>query len=80
MVLFRNSCRNIGFDFHDFAWITKEDIYSKVKDSNLVQLLMQFVFEHATETVQEDKTVLSAAEFYHDNSAQKSRMEERSGN
>lgn len=74
-----------GFDFHDFAWITKEDIQKKVKDSttssstSIVQLLMQYVYEHATEVVQEDKTVHSAAEFYHDDSVQKSRMEERSG-
>jgi predicted cupin superfamily sugar epimerase len=55
----------LGFDFHDFAWITKEDIHDQVQDSTIVQLLLPFVHQHATEIIQEDKTVDAAAEFYH---------------
>lgn len=66
-----------GFDFHDFAWITENELRDKCKNANHVKTLMAFLHESAKKIVDENRVVDAAAEFYEENDVQQKRANER---
>lgn len=72
-----------GFDFHDFAWVTKEEVLQKkisCKDNEeRTQLFLSFVHSEATVITNENKTVDEASKFYEDDDTKARRVEERAG-
>ncbi len=66
-----------GFDFHDFKWITKEDISAKLEDEKLRELFKQFLYEKSTEVTAENKTVSETEEYYKDGDERQERKRER---
>ena len=66
-----------GFDFHDFAWVTKEMLNETVKDEKVKELLLGFVNAESTEIERDNKTVDAAPEFYQEGANQDQREAER---
>lgn len=55
-----------GFDFHDFTWITKEELKKTISDEKILEHFGKYIHVESTELEAENKTVDAAAEFYED--------------
>jgi hypothetical protein len=66
-----------GFDFHDFKWVTEEELSKTIKDEKVQEHFRGFLHDNATELLAENKTVSASAEFYEDGDERKERVQER---
>eukprot|EP00588_Corethron_pennatum_P015504 CAMPEP_0194266500 /NCGR_PEP_ID=MMETSP0169-20130528/1380_1 /TAXON_ID=218684 /ORGANISM="Corethron pennatum, Strain L29A3" /LENGTH=234 /DNA_ID=CAMNT_0039007197 /DNA_START=47 /DNA_END=751 /DNA_ORIENTATION=+ len=53
-----------GFDFHDFSWVTKEEVRKHLSAPKDIEHFLEFVNVDATEIVAAKRTVAEAADFY----------------
>jgi len=67
-----------GFDFHDFNWVTKEEVRQHMSEPKEREHFLEFVNVDATEIKTKKRTVAAAADFYTEGETTAKRVKSRS--